>query len=122
MSKELHSTELHSVLLIRIAKDEVFFGPGPCKLLQLIDKYHSVEAAAREMKMSYSKARNLIKRTEKELGEPVVIRHPGGHGGGSSLLTETGNQFLQCYIRYLEQMKIADATIFRECFAAYISG
>lgn len=120
MSKEPHPAKLHSVLLIRIATDEVFFGPGPCKLLQLIDKHHSVEAAAREMKMSYSKARNLMKRIEKELGEPVVIRHPGGHGGGSSLLTETGSQFVQCYIRYLEQIKNAETAIFRECFSAYL--
>jgi molybdate transport system regulatory protein len=113
---------LYCVLSARIAKDDIFFGPGPCKLMFLIQETGSLEAAARAMNMSYSKARKIILRLEKEIGKSMVSRHPGGPHGGASYLTENGAHFLAAYEEFHKQLLQAASPLFESCFADYLDG
>jgi molybdate transport system regulatory protein len=103
-----------------MVNNETFFGPGPCKLMSLIRDTGSLEAAARAMGMSYSKARKIILRLEDEIGEPMVTRQPGGQHGGSSILTERGAHFLAAYEEFCKQLWEAAAPLFESSFADYI--
>jgi molybdate transport system regulatory protein len=67
--------------------DEPVFGHGREKLLRLIQKTSSINAAAKEMGVPYRKAWTYLDTMEKRLGFPLVNRLKGGAGGGESTLT-----------------------------------
>jgi molybdate transport system regulatory protein len=64
------------------------FGKGPKKLLLKIDELGSIRKAASSMKLSYTKALNMISCLEKGLGIKVLQKQIGGKDGGGSILTE----------------------------------
>ncbi len=66
---------------------EPVFGQGRENLLRLIQKTGSINAAAKEMGISYRKAWTYIDAMEKRLGFPLVARSKGGFGGGESTLS-----------------------------------
>jgi len=69
------------------------FGKGTAMLLRGVDTLHSLNQAAKEMNMAYSKAWTSIKATEAHLGFPLIERH-AQHG---SELTEKGRRLLELY-------------------------
>ena len=85
-----------------------FFGPGLVELLDLIEKTGSINSAAKEMKMSYKKAWELINRLNEQTSFPIVSVKTGGErGGGSTLTTEA-----LTLIKYYREL--------RERFAAFL--
>ncbi|MDU2132733.1 LysR family transcriptional regulator [Finegoldia magna] len=74
-----------------------FFGKGNYLLLKEIDKTKSLNKASKNLKMSYSKAFNIIKNSEKIYGEKFVDTEIGGANGGGSTLTETGERLIKEY-------------------------
>jgi len=83
-------------------ENEKFFGPGIAELLELVEKSASLKEACREMGLSYSKGRGIIKKAEAMLGFPLLTKQHGGLGGGASSLTEEGSVLLRNY-RLLEE-------------------
>ena len=77
------------------ANGERFFGPGPVELLERIAETGSINAAAKEMKMSYKKAWELITRLNEQTERPVVIPQTGGEKGGGSVLTEEAIRLIE---------------------------
>lgn len=92
------------------------FGMGPYKLLCLIDEVGSLNKAAKEMKMSYTKAREILLRAEKELEVKLLEREVGGIMGGGSKLTDDARNIMEKYERYSTQSKLAIEKIFQEVF------
>ena len=79
-------------------KDEAVFGDGLAKLLEEIEKHHSVLEAAKNLGMSYRYALHRISLSEERLGESLVTRVRGGaKGGGSSEVTAFGKNLTQRY-------------------------
>ena len=76
---------------------ERFFGPGICELLDKIQQTGSIQAASKEMEMSYTKAWKILNRAEKEMNRNLITRVNGGKNGGSSTLTEEGLQAVRDY-------------------------
>lgn len=91
------ANELRCVTKVVLIKEEDFFGPGVYELLMEIDKTGSIQAAAEQMKMSYTKGWKMINKAEKEMGFLFLNRCNGGKNGGSSTLTEEGRMFLERY-------------------------
>ncbi len=69
------------------------FGKGTSLLLRGIEEHHSLNKAAKEMGMAYSKAWKSLNATEEYLGFKLIERH-AQHG---SVLTEKGRKFLEIY-------------------------
>lgn len=82
--------------------DEVVYGNGISKLLQLTEKTHSIHSAAIEMGMSYPKALKIIKRAEKNFNEKLLEKKVGGVDGGGSELTDFGKMLVYQF-KILEQ-------------------
>lgn len=79
-------------------KKEAVFGDGLAELLEEIDVYHSILAAAEHMGMSYRYALHRITLAEERLGQLLVIRVRGGaEGGGSSEVTDFGRDLAKRY-------------------------
>ncbi len=71
------------------------FGLGPYKLLLLIDELGSLNKAAMEMRMSYTKARDILNRAEEELNIKLLNREIGGVDGGGSTLTKEARDLME---------------------------
>lgn len=78
------------------------FGRGPLTLLRKTEELGSLNKAAMEMNMAYSKAFKIIKNCEEKLGVPLMIRTAGGKSGGGSVLTAEARELISRY-EVLEQ-------------------
>ena len=101
---------------ILLSGADVFFGPEQRMLLIAVRSKGSVRAACGAVGVSYSKARGMIRRMEKELGFMLVERTPGGVSGGSSRLTEAGERFLELFAGYEQAVSDYADEIFDGCF------
>jgi molybdate transport system regulatory protein len=93
--------EIKSKLWIEIGGEPVF-GRGRRFLLEAIDKYGSINQAAKEVSVSYRRAWSYIKSMEERLGIKLVERRTGGRNGGGAVLTEEAREFLKKYERMEE--------------------
>ncbi len=96
--------EIRSKLWIEV-KGEPVFGRGRRFLLQAIDKYGSINQAAKGINISYRKAWSYIKAMEERLGIRLVERQAGGRNGGGARLTEEARGFLRRYERLEEEIR-----------------
>ncbi len=65
-------------------------GPGKIDLLEEIAAFGSISAAARNMKMSYKRAWDLVEEMNRLFGKPLVSAQVGGKRGGGAKLTPAG--------------------------------
>jgi len=80
-------------------------GKGRAELLMKIKELGSLSEVAKSMGMAYSHAWTEIKEIEDAVGHPIIIKSRGGKEGGSSRLTELGEELLNKYneeIKFLE--------------------
>lgn len=103
-------------LWISNEEDDKVFGLGPYQLLLLIDKLGSLNKAAKEMEMSYTKARDILNRAEKHLNIKLLHREVGGVEGGGSSLTEEARHIMVKYDRYRKEVSLSIDRIFEDIF------
>ncbi len=85
------------------------FGKGTALLMRGIEEHHSLNKAAKEMGMAYSKAWKSINATEEYLGFKLIERH-AQHG---SVLTEKGRRFLEIYEEAENKASQAASDVFK---------
>lgn len=96
------------------ASGNVLFGMGRVKILEAIDRGGSINAAAKELKMSYRAVWGRIKATEERLGKELVVRTTGGASGGGSTLTPYARKLIRDYKAFrLQIIEDADARFIR---------
>ncbi|MFN3532857.1 MAG: winged helix-turn-helix domain-containing protein [Candidatus Brocadia sp.] len=78
----------------------VAFAEGRRMLLEAVDRLGSLNAAAKELGMSYRAAWGKIKATEKALGIKLLEVTTGGRGGGGAILTADAKELIQKYKKY----------------------
>ena len=83
----------------------IIFGLGRMRILDAIKRCGSLNAAAKDLKMSYRAVWGKIKVTEEALGKPLLVKMQGGSAGGGSTLTPYAHTLME---RYLELSKIID--------------
>jgi molybdate transport system regulatory protein len=96
---------MHTIRIkIQIANgSEIAFGPGKAKLLEAIQEFGSIAAAAKSMKMSYKRAWDLVMVMNSSFKEPLVSTIVGGANGGGTTLTVMGLMVLQNYQQILSE-------------------
>ncbi|CAK7071621.1 MAG: hypothetical protein EUB_00840 [Eubacterium sp.] len=109
---------LHPALKLRLARERIFFGPGPAELLMQIRRTDSVRMACEQMGISYSKGWKMINTMEEELGYKVTKRQQGGRNGGSACLTPEGETLLAKYQELERRSREAVEHIFEELFGS----
>jgi len=73
--------------------NEVSFGKGVATLLRGVEETGSLNAAAKRIKMAYSKAWRIVKETEAGFGFALIDRD----GARGSTLTREGQILLDAY-------------------------
>ncbi len=101
----MEKSNIHPKIQVSIAGEEMFFGPGPYRLLKIVERTGSVRDACNEMGLSYSKAWKILNRMEVELGCEMVIRSRGGTTGGHTVVTEYGRRFMEIYEQFNESVQ-----------------
>ncbi len=96
MQKNHNDMEIRSKVWIEVSGEPVF-GRGRRFLLEAIEKYGSINQAAKEINISYRKAWAYIKAMEERLGIRLVERQKGGKNGGGANLTDDARVFLRKY-------------------------
>jgi molybdate transport system regulatory protein len=76
---------------------ELYMGWGRAMLLERIDKFGSIAAAARSMKLGYRNAWLWIESANRLAPSPLVEKTTGGAGGGHARLTEEGRRAVEQY-------------------------
>lgn len=109
-------SELRYHLTLRLFQEGKSFGPGPMRLLEGVQKYGSLQKAAEEMGMAYSKAWKTIRQIESEWGFKLIYRKVGGMGGGSSRLTAEGEDLLARYKSMQQEIELAAQEAFQKYF------
>lgn len=69
------------------------FGCGVAQLLEGVRDLHSLNRAAKQMGMAYSKAWRIMKEAEAQVGSALILRD----GARGSTLTEEGARLLGVY-------------------------
>lgn len=104
---EVTKDRLRYQLTMRLFLEGKSFGPGPMKLLSGVEQTGSLNQAAGDMGMAYSKAWKMIRDLEKEWGFPILVKQAGGLHGGGSYLTAEGRELLERYRGMLAEVNIA---------------
>ncbi|MCQ5128745.1 LysR family transcriptional regulator [Butyricicoccus faecihominis] len=103
-------------LTLRLYRADKSFGPGPMRLMQGVRATGSLQQAADQMGMAYSKAWKTLRQAERELGFALLVRHSGGAHGGGSALTEQGRAFLERYEAMVREVDQAAEAAFQKYF------
>ena len=83
-------------------ENQSFLGAGRIELLERIDKTGSINAAAKEMKMSYKAAWERINGMNALADQPLIERLTGGKGGGGTKLTPYAHELIATFHRFNE--------------------
>ncbi|HER63041.1 MAG TPA: LysR family transcriptional regulator [Desulfobacteraceae bacterium] len=85
---------IRSKIWIEDDHGNVVFGDGRYRILKMVDEMHSLQGAAKELKMSYRALWGRIKASEERIGKSLVARE-----GRGSCLTPFARKLMR---RYLE--------------------
>ena len=80
--------------------EDLKFGDGRARLLELIDAKGSLKKAALGLEMSYRNAWGYLRDLEKAAGFKFVERAPGGGPDSGMRLTKAGKRFLARYQKF----------------------
>ena len=86
------------------------FGRGIAVLCRGVREKGSLNAAAKDMGMAYSKAWRIIKDTEDALGVSLLVRN-GAHG---SHLTDEGNALLDTYFAIEDELSEKASELYKK--------
>ncbi|HEX4389291.1 MAG TPA: LysR family transcriptional regulator [Steroidobacteraceae bacterium] len=92
-------------------------GPGKIALLEHIAASGSLSQAARELKMSYRRAWQLLESLNGSFSERVALTSKGGRGGGGASLTPFGVQLVRRYRAFDKDVQARAARCFRDLAA-----
>lgn len=101
----MNEGQLHYRLSLKLYFDEKAFGPGIASLLRNVEATGSLQKAAQNMNMAYSKAWRILKESEKAWGFPLTDRETGGKDGGGSTLTPQAQAILETYDNFMSEAR-----------------
>jgi molybdate transport system substrate-binding protein len=81
------------------------------KLLEWLDRCHSISEAARQMNVSYRHASVTIQKTNDAAGEALVEAVTGGKHGGGARLTPRGRQASRLFRELRDRLRQEAATL-----------
>lgn len=86
------------------------------ELMLNIGALGSLAASAEKMKISYRKAWELVRQSEKTLGFVLIEKHRGGKDGGNSTLSADGLKLVEAYKELRTEFDASAKRIVKEFF------
>jgi molybdate transport system regulatory protein len=92
----------------------VVFGLGRLKILEAVHRLGSLQAAAKELKMSYRAVWGRVKATEERLGVPLLVRSKGGASGGGSQLVPFALELVEQFRKLHKNVVVQADILFKD--------
>jgi len=92
-----------------------FLGDGRYRLLSAIQRSGSINAAARDLRMSYRKVWSQLQAMEEVAPFPLMKRRVGGKDGGATLLTPEILQMMKQFEEMSNKVNAEADRCFSEC-------
>lgn len=83
---------------------EKLLGKGRVELLERIQKTGSISNAAKEMKMSYRQAWQMVNEINDRAKQPIVVKKLGGKMGGGATVTKEGEDLILKYYDIINRL------------------
>lgn len=96
---------------------QAFLGDGRYRILAAIECGGSINAAARQLGLSYRKIWTQLQAMEQHAPFKLLERRTGGKGGGETRLTAAAQELLLSYRNLREQVNHAADQGFEEIFS-----
>lgn len=93
-----------------------FWGAGVVQLLHRTEELGSLNAAAKDLGMAYTKALKLLRRAEEGFGCKLLERRIGGVGGGGSVLTAQARAQMERYEAFRRECCQAADRLFEQYY------
>ena len=93
-----------------------FLGDGRYRLLMAVQRNGSINAAAKDLGISYRKAWAQLQALEEICPLPLLERRTGGRGGGETLLTPQALELMKRFEFLRRQVNLEADRIYAECF------
>ncbi len=97
-------------------RGQPFLGDGRYRLLAAVEGAGSINAAAKNLGISYRKAWTQLQTMEAHAPFPLLERRSGGKGGGATLLTPAAQQLMQEFRQLREYVNQQADHCFEENF------
>ncbi|HKL00953.1 MAG TPA: LysR family transcriptional regulator [Desulfotignum sp.] len=85
-------------------------------ILETIREQGSINAAAKALGMGYRSMWGRLRKMEKRLGKPLLVRHKGGAQGGHSDLTPEALEMIEKFKRMRQEITEISETIFTKIY------
>ena len=85
--------------------EDKLLGKGRVELLELIKKTGSITNAAKEMRMTYRQAWQMVKEMNERATEILVEKHLGGKSGGGASITPKAEKLISSFYEIQEKVK-----------------
>lgn len=79
------------------SEEEKLLGKGRVELLERINQTGSISSAAKEMKMAYRQAWQMVEEMNERSKSPLVEKQLGGKSGGGTIVTEAGIKAIETF-------------------------
>ena len=116
MPAETIDYHIRSKLWIEDAEGKVVFGLGRYRILEAIDRLGSLQAAAKDLRMSYRAVWCRIKASEERLGKLLVARK-----GRGSCLTPLAQKLMKKYRRIQAVVENESDEIYDDLMSDHLS-
>ena len=93
------------------------FGIGKLGLFKAIRREGSISKASKKMNISFRRAWSHLDHAERNFGTPLLEKHKGGKGGGSSSLTSEAEELVSQFERLNNDVREFAAKRFKELFS-----
>ncbi|UCB47168.1 MAG: LysR family transcriptional regulator [Spirochaetota bacterium] len=93
------------------------FGIGKLGLFKAIRREGSISKASKKMNISFRRAWSHLDNAERNFGTPLLEKHKGGKGGGSSSLTSEAEELVSQFERLNNDVREFAAQRFKELFS-----
>lgn len=107
---------IRSKIWIENKKGDVIFGLGRYRILNAINRRGSMQAAAKDLKMSYRAVWMRIRISEKAIGKPLVIRD-----GKGSRLTAFAKKLMKQYKRLQQIVEKESDEVYEDLLSEYLA-
>jgi molybdate transport system regulatory protein len=108
--------QIRSKLWIEDGEGKVVFGLGRYRILDAIERLGSLQAAAKDLHMSYRAVWCRIKASEETIGKPLLLRE-----GRGSRLTPLAAKLMKQYRRIQTVVEKESDEVFDELMSDHLS-
>jgi molybdate transport system regulatory protein len=107
---------IRSKIWIEDKKGNVVFGRGRFLILEAVERTGSLQAAAKELRMSYLAIWRRIRASEERLGKPLVVR-----AGRGSRLTDHAHRLMKQFKKLQAVVEKESDEVYDELVAEYMN-